>query len=219
MNLAVLTIFFLTLSPIMLGAADVDFSDPFRKTLQPGWTWVREDPASWRMTDQGLEIRVQPGNMWGGANNARNVLVRPLPEAWPGGLDIRVRVHNKPSEQYEQIDLVWYYDDSHMVKIGQEQVDGKWSVVMGREERDRTRTLAIIPMQEDTLDLRFQVRDRELQGAWKPVGELEWRHAGTCDLPAPEGGKPHLSLQAYQGPADKEHWARVSGLVVRPLGK
>jgi hypothetical protein len=41
---------------------------------------VREDPAGWRSTDHGLEIRVQPGNMWGGANDARNVLVRDVPD-------------------------------------------------------------------------------------------------------------------------------------------
>ena len=28
-----------------------------------------------------------------------------------------VKVQNKPNEQYEQVDLVWYYDDSDMVKV------------------------------------------------------------------------------------------------------
>src|SRR2546423_12938183 len=53
----------------------------------------------------------------------KNVLVRRL-DPGPAGphqqLQISITVSNKPTEQYEQVDLVWYYDDSHMVKIGQE---------------------------------------------------------------------------------------------------
>src|SRR5687767_11586970 len=104
-----------------------------------GWTWRRENPAGWRIRDSALEIRVEPGNMWGPQNDARNVLVRKLDGvSLHHEVTISVTVSNRPTEQYEQVDLVWYYDDSHMVKIGQEQVDGKLSIVMGREEKDRT---------------------------------------------------------------------------------
>jgi hypothetical protein len=101
---------------------------------------VREDPKAWRVTGQGLEIRIQPGNMWGPANNAKNVLVRAVPDPAKEPVEVAVTVSNRPTEQYEQVDLVWYYDDSHMVKIGQEQVDRVLCLVMGREEKDRTRT-------------------------------------------------------------------------------
>ena len=33
---------------------------------------------------EGLEIRIEPGNMWGPQNDARNVLVRAAPEFEPG---------------------------------------------------------------------------------------------------------------------------------------
>jgi hypothetical protein len=55
------------------------FQDQFKERLAPGWSWVREAPADWRATGEGLEIRIRPGNLWGGANNAQNVLVRPAP--------------------------------------------------------------------------------------------------------------------------------------------
>ena len=83
--------------------------------------------------------------MWGPPNDARNVLVRPVPEPGKDRIEISVKVENEPTEQYEQVDLVWYYDDSNMVKIGLEQVDKELCVVMGREEKDRTRTIAVIP--------------------------------------------------------------------------
>jgi len=51
--------------------------------------------------------------------------------------------------QWEQVDLVLYYDDSNMVKVGLELVDGQLSIVMGREEKDATRTISITPVASD----------------------------------------------------------------------
>jgi hypothetical protein len=183
------------------------FEDSFSGKLGDGWTWVREHRDAWRVSPRGLEVRVEPGNMWGKANNAKNVLVRPE-------ITITVRVENRPTAQYEQVDLVWYYDDSHMVKIGQELVDGQLSIVMGREEGDRPRTIRIVPLEAFAVDLRFLVREKAIRGQFRPVGSEVWQDVGETDLPGPPGGRPHLSLQFYQGPADAEHWARVSGFRV-----
>jgi len=64
-------------------------------------------------------------------------------------------VEHKPTHQYEQADLVCYFDDSHMAKIGEELVDGKLSIVMGREENDKTRTIKIIPLEQTRVELRL----------------------------------------------------------------
>jgi len=184
------------------------FQDDFRARLGAGWSWVREDPQAWRVTPRGLEIRLQPGNMWGPANNARNVLVHPAPDPAQGEVEVSVTLTNQPSGQYEQVDLVWYYDDSHMVKIGQEQVDGKLSLVMGREAADQCRTIVIIPIEAHALQVRFLVSSNSLQGQFRPVGTGTWQDAGTCTLPV--HGAPKVSLQAYQGPPGVERWARFS---------
>lgn len=188
------------------------FRDDFHGKLGEGWSWVREDPAGWRVTEKGLEIRVAPGNMWGGSNDARNVLVRPLPEVSEGALTIALTVTNDPSNQYEQIDLVWYYDDSHMVKIGLERVHGQNSLVMGREEADKTTTLAIIPVTSTTLDVRLTVRGAEIQGEFREAPATAWRFAGKCELP--KKGAAKASIQAYQGAPDVEHWATARGFRV-----
>jgi regulation of enolase protein 1 (concanavalin A-like superfamily) len=196
-----------------LEAAPADkvlFEDDFNGKLDAGWSWVREHRQSWRVIDQGLEVRVEPGNMWGPPNNARNVLLRSAPDVGKDEIEISVNVENKPTEQYEQVDLVWYYDDSHMVKIGQELVDGKLSIVMGREERDRTRTIAIIPLESDSVRLRFMVRGDRIRGGFRTPQAREWREAGECNLPAPADGKAKVSLQCYQGPDQAEHWARIT---------
>ena len=199
------------------GADELTFKDDFKGKLAEDWSWVREEPKGWRVTELGLEVRVQPGNMWGPANDAKNVLTRPAPDPAQGKVEVAVTVENRPTEQYEQVDLVWYYDDSHMVKIGQEMVDGKLSIVMGREESDKTRTMAIIPLDGFTVRLRLTASGKKVRGQFRRDKAEAWREAGECDLPV--HGAPKVSLQFYQGPDNVEHGAKVTrfrlGRVVR----
>ena len=203
-----------------VGEADhASFQDDFQGKLGEGWSWVREHREGWRVTGRGLEVRIEPGNMWGPANDARNVLVRPAPDAANEGIEVSVNVENRPTSQYEQADLVWYFDDGHMVKLGQELVDGKLSIVMGREEIDKTRTIAIIPLDSFSVRLRLAVKGNRIHGQFRTPGVDEWREAGECDLPAPPDAKAKISLQFYQGPANIEHWARVTEFRIRSVGK
>jgi agarase len=180
------------------------FQDSFRGRLGEGWSWIREDRASWRVTEGGLEMRVQPGNLWGPSN----VLVRPAPDPAQHEVLVSVRLENRPTEQYEQVDLVWYYADSHMVKLGQELVDGRLCVVMGREENDRARTIAILPLRSFVVQVRFVVQDQSIRGEFRTDEAEGWQTAGSCDLPVK--GAPQVSLQCYQGPATTERWARLT---------
>ena len=198
---------------------EVIFHDDFHGRLAEGWSWRREHREAWWVSDRGLEVRIEPGNMWGPANDARNVLVRPAPEVGDGELEISVTVETHPTNQYEQADLVWYYDDSNMVKLGRELVDGKVSIVMGREQGDRTRTLALIPIQAEFVRLKLIVKGNQVRGQYLLAGSEKWQDANKCDMPAPKDGKPKISLQFYQGPADSEHWARVTAFRVERIGK
>ena len=200
-------------------AETVLFQDEFKTKPADGWSWLREDTSAWRVASAGLEIRVQPGNLWGGANNARNVLSRPIPSAGGEILELLVTVENQPTGQYEQANLAWYYDDSHMVKLGQELVDGKLCVVMGREEANKTRTLGITPLNAHRVRLRLRVDGNQIRGEFMPEGSDTWQSAGAGELPAPPAGQPKASLHAYQGLADVEHWARFSQFRIVKIGK
>lgn len=194
---------------------EVVFNDDFNGKLGEGWSWVREDPKAWRVTGDGLEVRIQPGNMWGGANNARNVLIHPAPDPAKQPVEVSVTVSNRPTSQYEQVDLVWYYDDSNMIKIGLEQVDKVLCLVVGREEGDKTRTIAKIPVESFKLDVRFLVAGEKLRGQYRPSGSETWKDAGECTLPVK--GEPKVSLQVYQGPANEEHWGRFTEFRIAKL--
>src|SRR2546427_2814220 len=112
------TIIAVTLLSLHAHADESLFWDDFKGKLGEGWSWLREHREAWRATDHGLEIRLEPGNMWGPQNNAKNVLLRSAPDATKREIEVSVIVENKPTHQYEQVDLVWYYDDSNMVKLG-----------------------------------------------------------------------------------------------------
>jgi len=208
-----------TLGALLLTAAsgmgaetngEVLFRDDFKGRLGEGWSWVRENPAAWRATERGLEVRIEPGNMWGPQNNAKNLLARLAPDTTQEEIEVSVSIENKPTNQYEQVDLAWYYDDSNMVKLGMELVDGRLSVVMGREENDKTRTVAIIPLNSTSVRLRFFVKGDRIRGVFRPADAAEWQTAGECTLPAPAKGTAKISLQFYQGVEAVEHWARVT---------
>lgn len=188
--------------------------------LPANWKWLREDRSAWRLTNGMLEVRVQPGNMWGPANDAKNVLLIPArPPTGQQTLEITATVENVPTEQYEQVDLVWYYADSHMVKIGQELVDGKLTVVMGREEGDHTRTMSINPIEPGAVEVKFRVSAGRITGQYRNAGIKDWKDAGNCSLPVKAGVEPRVSLQFYQGPTNAVHWARVSRLVMGELSE
>ncbi len=191
------------------------FEDHFTGKLAEGWSWEREDQPDWRVGPPGLEVRVRPGNMWGGANNARNVLVRSIPTSGETPVEIAVTLSNAPTGQWEQANLVWFYDDSNMVKLGQELVTGRYSIVMGREEGDRARTVAIIPLDANTVELRLQAVQNRVRGQFRTALWSQWRDVGECDLPAK--GEPKASLHFYNGPPNEAHWARVSEFNVRRL--
>ena len=194
-------------------AEEIVFKDDFKKGLADGWSWVREDPKAWRATDEGLELRILPGNLWGKSNNAKNVMVRPVPDFGKDHISITVSFDNTPTEQFEQINLSWYYDDKNMVKLGLEQVHKNLCVVMGREEKDKTKTVKIVKEATTKVDLRMVVHGNTIEGYYRLEGQKDWTLAGECTLPDAEN--PKISLHAYNGPGKVERWAKVSGLEVK----
>jgi len=186
------------------------FRDRFNGQLSEGWSWLRESKQNWRTGSNALEVLIEPGNMWGRQNDARNILLHALPDT-SETIDVSVTVSNAPTHQYEQADLVFYFDDSNMVKVGEELVDGKLSVVMGREEKDRTRTISITPLDSTTVRLRFVVQGDQIRGFFKTPTAITWKEVGVCDWPKPENKQTAwVSLQFYQGAPNVKHWVRVT---------
>ncbi len=169
------------------------FEDRFDGKPGAGWSWLREDPAAWRLQDEALEIRVQPGV----ADTVKNALVRQAPDRRTGKFAIEVTVTNlaPPTQQYEQAGITWYHDGKPVFKLVHELIDGGLYIIPGRK-----------PLAAQTVQLRLIVTADSWTAQYRADAKGEFETAGSGPLPAP--GEDQVSIQCYNGPPDAEHWFR-----------
>jgi hypothetical protein len=179
------------------------FTDPLKEKLGEGWSWLREDRAAHRMTKDGLEIRIQPGD----ANTVKNALVRAAPDRSKGKYAVEVTVSSlaKPVKQWEQAGMTWYVDGKPAFKLVKELVDGKIVVWPGAA-----------PDPGQTVRLRVIVSADSFVAQYKPGGEGEWRTAEKGKLP--QARNDQISLQCYHGPENEEHWVRFTDFRISEVG-
>ena len=178
------------------------FEDRFEGKPAEGWTWLREDPKAWRVKDNALEIRVQPGV----AGNVKNALLRKAPDRSKGKFAIEVTVTStaKPTQQYEQAGLTWYHGGKPVFKLVKELVNGKLLIIPGGK-----------PMSAKTVQLRLIVTAKGFTAQFRPDAKGEFQTAATGRLPAP--GEDQISIQCYNGPPKAEHWIRFDDFRITKL--
>ena len=178
------------------------FQDSFTNTLDPSWSWLREDPNLWRIADQGLEICVQPGK----ADTVINALVREAPDRTQSTYAIEVTVHNHtlPTEQYEQAGITWYVDGKPVFMEVKELIDGDLYIIPGK-----------LPMPTQSVRLRLVVTSDAWIAQYRPEGEAQFKNAAEGELTTP--GKDQVSLQCYNGPEGSDHWIRFEDFRITKL--
>jgi nicotinamidase-related amidase len=176
------------------GAERVVFEDRFEGHLGPGWEWLRENPDGWRIRDNGLEIRIEPGM----ADSVRNALVRPAPDRSRGRYAIEVTVRNlaELTEQYEQAGITWYSDGRPVLKLVKELVHGEGLIMIPSRK----------PMTSEMVQLRLIVSANHYIAQYRPDGQGAFQTAAAG--PLEPSANEQVSLQAYHGPADRAHWVR-----------
>ena len=197
MKQTVLALILLLGSRVSVQGADprVVFEDPLHGKLGEGWTWLRENPAAWRHSANGLEIRVEPGL----ADTVKNALVRKAPDrsAAKHAIEVTVESTAPPTHQYEQAGLTWYQGNKPVFKLVHEFIDGKTYVIPGKK-----------PTQTRRLQLRLIVSKDQYVAQYRAEAKDEFQTAASGKL-AP-GADEKISIQCYQGPPDAEHWIRFS---------
>jgi acetyl esterase/lipase/regulation of enolase protein 1 (concanavalin A-like superfamily) len=195
--------------PAPAGHDKMLFEEHFDGRLQDGWQWVREDPTEWRIRDNQLEVRSQPGHIWGG-NDAKNVLLRgPLK---PQNLAASVNVAHQPGEKWEQAGLLWYVDDDNFVKLISEFIDGKMYVVTGRKQGGKLAVIGKLEVPSANVQLRLRVQTGRVTGQWRLKPEDSWSDAGACELEA--NGEPRFGLFTQSGPQNETRWVRFDDFIV-----
>ena len=178
------------------------FTDDLNTNIDDSWTWLREHPSHWRCTQEGLEIRVEPGV----ADTVQNALLRPAPDRSQGTFAIEVDVcnHTHPIQQYEQAGITWYVDGKPVFKLVKELIDGGLFIIPGRKE-----------MPTQSVRLRLIVTADSWEAQYRPEGDSEFHTAETGELPAP--GDDQVSIQCYNGPEEGEHWIRFANFTINKL--
>jgi hypothetical protein len=180
----------------------VAFDDPLKGKLGEGWEWLRENSKTWRHSDKGLEVRVEPGL----ADTVKNALVRKAPDRSRGkyAIEVTVEFTAPPSGQYEQAGLTWYQGDKPAFKLVHEFIDGKTYVIPGKK-----------PTETRVVQLRLVVSKDEYVAQFRPDAKGEFQTAASGKLPP--GKDEKVSIQCYNGPAGAEHWMRFSDFKVLEL--
>lgn len=178
------------------------FEDRFEGKLGEGWTWLRENPKTWRMADGTLEIRVEPGK----ADTVKNALVRSAPDRAKGRVAVEVTVTftTPPTNQYEQAGLTWYKDGKPVFKLVHEQIDGKTYIIPGK-----------VAAPDKTVQLRLILTKDRYTAQFRTDPKAEFQKAAEGPLAA--GANEQVSLQCYNGPADAEHWIRFDDFRILEL--
>ncbi len=192
--LFLLTVGLFLCSSLPAAEPQVVFEDTFDGKLGEGWTWLRENPDAWRIRDDALEIRVQPGL----GHNVKNALVRKVPDRGQGAyaFEVTVTSMHPPTQQYEQCGLTWYNGGRPVMKLVKERIDGDLWIIPGRKS-----------MRSKSVRLRLTVRGDRWTAQFRPQGADEFVTAGEGALPA--ANEDQVSLQCYNGPPDAEHWFRL----------
>jgi len=182
----------------------VVFEDQFNGKPGEGWTWLREDPKTWRIRDGALEIRVEPGV----APTVKNALLRKAPERSKAKYAIEVTVKStaQPTKQYEQAGITWYRDKNPAFKLVLELIDGKTYIIPGKT-----------PTTSNVMQLRLVVTADRFVAQFRPDGKGEFQTAAQGPLPA--GRDEQVSIQCYNGPPDAEHWIRFDDFRILELAE
>jgi regulation of enolase protein 1 (concanavalin A-like superfamily) len=192
----------------------VIFKDDFSPSLAEGWSWVREDPASWQVAGGALRIRTLPGTLWGDRNNAVNVITRAAPEM--AEFATEAVVTKQPEAGGEQAGLLWYCDDANNIKLVKEMVgEGKLVIVMAREEDDQPGVVGEVPFAPATAQLRLALAGGRVTGHYRASDEDAWQLVGECEPVA--GVRVGLCTHG-RVPETEERWAQFKQFRVLAMG-
>jgi len=114
--LVVPSVLFFIFQPAIAEGA-VLFRDDFNGAMEPGWTWIRENPSTWSLTGTSLRIELEYGDLWQGwTNNCRNLLVRPAPGT--NHYTIELKLDATLVAPVNQAHILLYLNDDNYVRFG-----------------------------------------------------------------------------------------------------
>lgn len=92
-------------------------------TLDPAWSWVRQDGSNWSLTESpgNMRIKCQTGDLFQTDNTAKNLLLRSAPA---GDWTVTGKLTFNPGSNYQQAGIMAYKDDDNYIKFTRAYSDG-----------------------------------------------------------------------------------------------
>jgi beta-xylosidase len=173
-----------------------DFQGP---TLDPRWSWAREDPTHWSLSARPGHLRIitQTGGIFGETEKQKNLLLMPAPK---GDFRIVTKCTIDPKENFQYAGLMVYQGRNNYVQMNRAFTDGNsFNFDM---EADGKPINKRVPASATTFYLRITKHGDTYTGDYSPDGEA-WTTVGrgTASLVDPKvgicaannlPGKPHI---------------------------
>ena len=186
--------------------------DAGQTELQQDWQWDRGVPEDRRWHDGVLQVKTQPGRIWGGDGN-RNLLVAKQPIGRGGEAVADIELLDATGK-FEQCGLLVYVHDDLFVKLVVEHIDGEHYVVMAWEKSGRGQVIAKTKISEPRAQLRLRVSGDQVQGFWRLAEDEAWRAAASCEFSSQQPRK--FALFSQDGEPDQRRWAVIRELSWHP---
>ncbi len=183
---------------------NVVFVDSLTKPLEKPWEWVRESPDAKRITEKGLEIKLEPGGLMGGGRDAKNLLVRPWPKESSA---VSVFVDARHERQFEQAGFLVYKDDDNYIKIVKEMVDGVCWIVYVVEIEAAPKIVGKVRAPKKGVWLGLAIEEEKIKACFSADGK-HYKSAGEAEFPMDP--KPRIGIFTQSGHPGVDYWVRFA---------
>lgn len=159
------------------------FEEPFTGKLSAGWKWIDEVPGSWKLVDEGLELKALPvgDGLTAGGRKHPNLLVRDPGEA--GDFSVEVHFKSGPTSPNEHAGLILFADGDNYVVLNKEMLDKPQVLFLA--EKDAKSTQVAKPYEHEAICLRLTVAGKKAIAQYRHYDTDEWLALGERDLPVP----------------------------------
>jgi len=188
-------------------------------SLDPAWSWLREDDSHWSLSEQpgALRIQTQAGTLTGAANDQRNLLLRSAPS---GNYRVTAQVEVHADQDYQHAGLYLYQDDDHYVRLTRAQAtQAKGQGIYFNVEAGTAYTATSTADAASVVYLKLSKRDDIYSGFYSRDGVL-WHLVGQREVAGFNPSQVGLSASYGDDPFATEiladfEWLRVDELCSR----
>jgi regulation of enolase protein 1 (concanavalin A-like superfamily) len=191
-----------------LDLATILYKDSLNSPPAKPWEWIRENPDAHRSGKNGLEIKIEPGGLMGDGKDARNILVRPLPE---GAKSVMVQVDADHETQFEQAGLILYQDDDTYIKLVLEMVDGEVWIVSIVEIEAKAALINKVSRPDGEVRIALDLEEGKVKtSCWGKEGKpIE---LGAAEFPMKP--LPRVGVFTQSGQPEADRWARFCNFII-----